>query len=638
MDRSRDTAVRGDTSKGMLPQSIFSNRGFLLLWSAYGVSALGDHLSEMALLKTQDAMHAPNLTQLLAKITFVFMLPFFVLGPFSGVLSDRLPRRALMIFADLVRAMLMLSFPWMIARFQGWGPWGAFLPLGVVGILAAIFSPARSALLPTLIRPQQLIQANAMISGLGVVATMISTALGGYLAQHYHPAIAFRLDALSFVGSAALLALIRVPQGTAHGAARGASHSGGLRAGFGYIARHHRVMELIAVAVLIWSVGAIVRSVIPAVVRDVYGRHQYAEMSYFQAFLGFGILSGSLILTGLADALRCEVAITWSLMGIGGAIGLLALSVFGGFAPSTAMILGALAITLAGMFAAGVMASYNALMQRIVPDYVRGRVFGVTDLCTIAGLLAVTGALGIPHWPQLDRWVGFLLAAVALVAFAAGVLTLMVRLRRTGLPLALAFWRNVNEFYCRWWFRLRCDGPCTIPRLGPAIVVANHTCTIDPLLLIACSRHRSIGFLIAREFYELPVIHRFVRMVGCIPVNRDGSDVAATRIALSRLRRGEVLGVFPQGRIERVGQSVPPKHGAAVLALHTRAPVIPAHISGARHRAGAAWPFFHRHYARVRFGDPVDLSVWYGRQRDEGAAEQATAQIMRAIESMAPRP
>lgn len=634
-ETATDESLLGRAS---MPASIFRNRNFLLLWCAYGVSALGDHLSEMALLKTQDAMAAPNLTQLLAKITFVFMLPFFVLGPFTGVLSDRLPRRGLMIFADVVRAALMFGFVWLIRAFQGFGSWGPFLPLLVVGVFAAVFSPARSALVPTLIRPQQLVQGNAMISGLGVIATMISTALGGYLATYYAPQVAFRLDALSFVGSAVLLSFIIVPRATSSLSphARHDGH-GVLKEGFVYIARHRRVAELLAVAVLIWSVGSVVRSTIPAIVRDVYACHEYKDMSYFQAFLGLGILGGSLILTWLGDALRSEIAITWSLMGIGLSIGLLALSVFGGFEPTTAMVLGAVAIVLAGMFAAGVMASYNALMQRIVPNRLRGRIFGVVDLCTIAGLLAATGLLGIPHWSGIDRRAGYIVLAVALLAFGAGVLTLFVRLKRSPFGFALGFWRNLNAFYCRWWFRVERDGLCTVPRDGAVIIVANHTCTIDPLLLTATNSRGYISFMIAAEYNDLPLFGRLTHMIECIPVNRNGFDVASTRAALRLLQAGKVLGIFPEGRIPGPDEQVAPKPGVALLALHSRAVVVPVHIRGTRYHKGIAWSFFRRHRARVRYGKPIDLTPYYDHYRDDAVIRDVASLIMQRIHELEPQ-
>lgn len=622
---------------GRAPESVFHNRNFMLLWCAYGVSALGDHLSEMALLKTQDALDATNLTQLLAKITFVFMLPFFVLGPVAGLLADRLPRRGLMIAADLIRAAIMFCFAWLVATSEAWGPWGPYLPLGLVGVFAAVFSPARAALLPTLIRPRQLIEANATMSGLGVIATMLSAVLGGYLATHYAPTVAFRLDATTFIFSAALLFCIRPPQRSTHAIPAGEPGTWrALREGFVYVARHRRVAELLLVAVLVWSTGAVVRSTIPAVVRDAYGLHSYFAITVFQALLGAGMLSGALVLTLFGDALRSEVAITLSLTGIGVAMGLLAGSVWLPATASVAMGLGGTAIVLAGIGATGVMASYQALMQRIVPDRVRGRVFGVTDLCTMAGLLAATGALGIPAWPTIDRWVGVLLVTVAVTLLAAGLTTWLVRRRRSSLSVRIGFWRGLTDFYCRWWFRLRRDGICTIPREGPVLVVANHTCSVDPLLLIASSTRPYISFLIAQEFHSLPVFGRLTRMIECIPVQRDGRDSTGTRAALRHLQAGKVLGIFLEGRIPAPNEDVPPRHGAAMLALHSEAVVIPAHISGTRYHPGVAWSFLQRHRARVRFGKPIDLSGFYAHRRDRTSVEAVSRLMMATIRELAP--
>ena len=123
-------------------KSILSNRNFILLWLAYGISALGDHFSEMAILAHQDALNPDvDITPLQARMTLVFMLPFLILGPMSGALADRLPRRWLMISADLARVGIMLAFLWLIESFASYfGGWGAFVPLGMVGCFAALFS------------------------------------------------------------------------------------------------------------------------------------------------------------------------------------------------------------------------------------------------------------------------------------------------------------------------------------------------------------------------------------------------------------------------------------------------------------------------------------------------------------------
>jgi len=64
---------------------LLRNRNFILLWCAYAVSAMGDHLSEMAILKTQNALDAQvDMTALNARMTFTFFLPFFLFSAAAG--------------------------------------------------------------------------------------------------------------------------------------------------------------------------------------------------------------------------------------------------------------------------------------------------------------------------------------------------------------------------------------------------------------------------------------------------------------------------------------------------------------------------------------------------------------------------
>ncbi len=607
----------------------------MLLWLAYGVSAMGDHISEMALLKTRDAMHAPNLTQLQAMITFMFMLPFFVLGPVTGILADRLPRRGIMVFADLVRAALMFNFMWLVGRFSGGGHWQAFTPLLIVGVFAALFSPARSAFLPTLIHEDELVRANAMSSGLGVIATMISVALGGYLAEHYHPSISFHIDAGTFLASAVLLLLIRRPAAEAQ-RLRHATTSGGVAEGIRYIRTHRRVAQLIAIAVVVWLTGAAVRSTIPAVVRDVY-RLSYQDMGLFQARLGLGMLTGALILTALGNALRSEMAITWSLIGVAGAITVLAVSVLINMPVRLAYHLGGFAIIFSGVFAAGVITSYSALLQRIVPNRIRGRIFGLSDVALMAGLLLATGIIGIPEWHNIDRWVGWILLAVAVIVLATGIGSLIIRLKDTPFQPIVRFLMNLNEFYCKWWFRLKREGICTIPPEGPVIVVANHTCAVDPLLIIASCPNRPLGFMIAEEYAHVPIGRHIIKLMECIPVKRDQIDTGATKAALRHLKSGKPLGIFIEGRIAKPGETVEPKDGAALLALRTRAKVVPVHISGTIYDDNVAKSFARRHRARVRFGKPMDLSA-YGEKVDKETLSSVSRMMMERIHALAPQP
>lgn len=633
------------------PTGLLRNRNFVLLWFAYGISALGDHLSEMALLKTQNALSpGVDVTTLTARITFVFFMPF-LLAPLTGALADRFSRRGLMVTADLVRGAAMMAMAAMIAWTSPWGSWGPFAPLLMVGLFAAVFSPARSALLPTLIRPDQLVRANAMLSGLGIIATMAAAKVGGVLADRYDPIVAFRIDAATFLASAVLLLLLwpprragseslhtpLAPRPVSLGARQTSQPSiwKELLGGFRYARSHRHVMELLGVAALVWFCGPLVNSVIPAVVRDVY-HGTYSAMSNYRAFLGLGFVIGAILMTLLGNALRGGIAITWGLFGISASIAIFAMSVFLPIHPDKLAAVGAIGVILAGMFAVGVMASFSSLLQRTVSDRFRGRVFGVQDICCTIAILTATGFLGVPGWTRVDRWVGYILVGVAIMMFTAGLVTLSIRLRRGVYGKSLTFAENLNEFLAKSWWRFQRLGPSTVPRTGPVLVTANHTCSADPLFLSAAASYRPISFLVAAEYSTWPVVKFFLRLVDCIPVKRDSRDAGATKKAIRHLREGKAVGIFIEGGIVRPGKAVHPKDGVAMLALRTGAPVIPAYISGVTYHNNIVWGLLIRHRARVRFGPPVDLTEFQLEDRNREVIRAATAKIYAAVKALAP--
>jgi 1-acyl-sn-glycerol-3-phosphate acyltransferase len=163
--------------------------------------------------------------------------------------------------------------------------------------------------------------------------------------------------------------------------------------------------------------------------------------------------------------------------------------------------------------------------------------------------------------------------------------------------------------YCMLWHRLRASGLAPLPQNGPAILISNHTSSIDHLLLQAVSR-RLLGFLVAREYYEAPWLRGFCKSIGCIPVNRDGRDLAAIRAALRALEAGRVVPIFPEGHIVPAsGRRLDPiQPGSAYLAIRARVPVLPAYISGTPATDEILPALLRRSRARVTFGDPIDLT------------------------------
>jgi 1-acyl-sn-glycerol-3-phosphate acyltransferase len=197
----------------------------------------------------------------------------------------------------------------------------------------------------------------------------------------------------------------------------------------------------------------------------------------------------------------------------------------------------------------------------------------------------------------------------------------------------------LNAFYCAVVYRLEHEGLAPLPEHGPALLISNHTCGIDHMILQAGCR-RVLGFMIAQEFYDYWACNRFCRMINCIPVRRDGQDLAAIRTAIRALNQGRVVPIFPEGKIHptsgrELGEGRP---GAAFIALHARVPVIPAYISGTPPTADVFRALIIPAHARVVFGDPIDLSdAWSQEPISKETIAAVTDRLMAAIRALQER-
>ncbi|MBN2561359.1 MAG: MFS transporter [Phycisphaerae bacterium] len=650
-----DSAVQGSSQARnppalRPPASILRNRSFILLWCAYTISAFGDHLSEMALLDMQHALDRADSTRIMAIMTFVFFVPYFLFGPAMGWLADRLPRKWIMIAADLIRAALLatlfLTFEALFRFLAGssleispatgeakaiFSPWVYAAPLLVVGLFAAMFSPSRAAMLPTLVRTSQIIRANGLMNAMGPIAAIASYLLGAYLAKTHGAEVCFRADAFTFLASATFIVFIVPPPRRAAPDMRPTQSSRSLREGLAYCASHRRVIELILFAVVFWSAATAIRSTVPALVKEILDG-SLEDVANYNAAVGTGLLTGAFLIGALGETLKSQIAISWSFIFAG--LSILALSAV--CVLKVGFWSGAAFLFLACMFGSGILVSANALLQKTVPDYIRGRVFGVKDVVTIGGILLATGWLGIPRWVNIDRYVPLILLTVGLLLFVFGVWITRVRLRRGRFGSAITFWRNIAEFHCRLVARVRRDGVCTIPPTGPVLLVANHNSTLDPFLLISTSPNRCPSFMIAREYAQWPLFGRLVSLIDCIPVNRTGIDTASVKASLRHLAAGRALGIFPQGRVRHPDDPIEAHEGVGMLALRGGATVIPAHVSGTHHSSNVFAPFLWPQRAVVRYGPPIDLSLWRGREKDRAAYREVSEHIMARINALKP--
>lgn len=138
-----------------------------------------------------------------------------------------------------------------------------------------------------------------------------------------------------------------------------------------------------------------------------------------------------------------------------------------------------------------------------------------------------------------------------------------------------------NRFYCRYFHGLTTER-LVIPESGPVVIIANHISGLDPIMLQALSK-RPLRFLVAREQYERPVFHWMMKKAGCIPVDRTHNPQQAMREAITALRNGEALAIFPHGGIVYpVQENTRLKGGAVRLAQMQNVPLYPVFFSGIR--------------------------------------------------------
>jgi 1-acyl-sn-glycerol-3-phosphate acyltransferase len=169
-------------------------------------------------------------------------------------------------------------------------------------------------------------------------------------------------------------------------------------------------------------------------------------------------------------------------------------------------------------------------------------------------------------------------------------------------------------------FRLRVVGTENVPAQGPVVLCGNHTSLWDPPLL-GTPLKRMVHFMAKAELFDIPVLGTVISKVGAFPVKRGGVSRESIRLAVSLLKEGNMMGVFPEGTRSNSGGMG--KKGAASLALKSGAAVVPVAIIG-------NYSLFRP--MKIVYGTPVDLSEFAGASSDD--LEQATNKIMMVIRRM----
>jgi 1-acyl-sn-glycerol-3-phosphate acyltransferase len=185
--------------------------------------------------------------------------------------------------------------------------------------------------------------------------------------------------------------------------------------------------------------------------------------------------------------------------------------------------------------------------------------------------------------------------------------------------------QGVVGLYGRAFHRRTLGRACRLPAHGPAVVAANHTAGLDPVV-IQSTCPRPIIWIMTREFYDLPVLKPFLKHVRMIPIDRGGRDSRAWREALRILGEGGVVGVFPEGRIEKSRQLLPLQNGVALLARRGRADLFPVYLDGLQRNTDMLRTYLTPQHPHISWG-PCVKAGGTGARSERRDLDTVTAQL-----------
>lgn len=363
---------------------IFESPSFRWLWLANLVSKLGDWLGLIAL-----NLYVYTLTgsaTALAGLLAVEAIPALLIGSVAGVVVDRFRRRHVMILSNLGAAFIFTLLPFATAL------WQIYVLALLSRVMVSFFDPAERSLVPDLVGKDKVLGANAALSGVNFLALIIGPALAGFLVAASSAAVAFWVDAASFVVAILLISRIRgefprsrVEQAEAPGWLTD------LKFGVQYALGNAALRILLLTNFMAAFCGAALTTIEVVYVKDVLqggdvGYGMLYSVAGFGAIIAStnasrwsrrftlpGLYVGSVLLTGLMFFPYANVQILWFVI------------LFSGL-HTIPWVLGYILV--------------DTMLQQWVSDEVRGRIFGLVHTQRSAGQVLVAALLA----PLVDWW------------------------------------------------------------------------------------------------------------------------------------------------------------------------------------------------------------------------------------------
>lgn len=488
----------------------------------------------------------------------VFTLPLMLFCLPAMALGDRVGKRGLIVATKGLEVLLMLAGTaalWLAP--DGWWPLAV---LAGMGAQSALFSPAKYGILPEVLPHHRLSAANGQLEAASFLAIILGNVAGGLLLRWAGAELWLAGAALTALSLAGFAASFAVPKVAPSGAAEPFATT--VREGWRAIRADRSLWLATLGSALFWGIASLLGQDVlvysKQVLRlgdDVSG----VPYALFAIGIGIGALGAGRIAKGKVETGLIPL----------GAIGLaLGSAALGAFSPGP---VGTFAVMLLLGVASGfVVVPLNALVQWLAPAARRGAVIALANGLAFGGVLLGTLGCGALAWLGASSPAILLIAA----AITAAGTVWAIRL----LPEALL--RLVVILLAHTLYRVRVVGVRNAPERGGALLVPNHVSFLDGLFLLAAI-DRPIRFVVEQHWYERPYLKPFLRALGAIPIAASGGPrvvLAALRAAGRALDDGELVCLFAEGEISRMGSTLPFRRGMQRILKGRAVPVVPVHL------------------------------------------------------------
>lgn len=360
-------------------RDLLGQRDFALLWLGQLFSQIGDQCLLIAAITLITGFSASPLAILIPAISMA--LPQVLFGLLGGVAADRWNRKWVMIVADVLRGVLVLSILLVRGPEQLW-----ILYLGAAGLamVGTFFYPARNATIPNIVPKGLLLAANGLIQGSYIIALIVGPTVAGIVVDLWGMESAILFDSTTFFLSAFAILMIRIPP-LNNGASEMVEQPSvwqDMKSGLNFIYRSRplrRALYVTAVATL--GIGAVVLLAIPHLKTQLgAGGLEYGGA---MSMLGIGSVLGGVLVTQLSHRFSTNTIVGGMLVVAGGAIVAFA------YAGSYPIVLASVAaLGLCIVIARGAL---DTITQTLAPDEVRGRVQAAVNLIVAAGTALAEG-------------------------------------------------------------------------------------------------------------------------------------------------------------------------------------------------------------------------------------------------------